>query len=86
MFGRSMSPVTLQVWLTVVGESMVTYRLLLELNVPRGEKQQVLARSTLMPSVLVLSAVLTRASVFRLPEFLICPIGVVMLADALPRV
>lgn len=81
-----MSPVTLQVCLTVVGESMVTYSLLLDLKVPRGEKQQVLARSTLIGSVLVLSAVLTSASVFRLPAFVTCPTGVVMLAEALPRV
>lgn len=42
------------------------YRLLLVLKVPRGEKQQMLARSTLIGKVLVVSALLTMAKVLVL--------------------
>lgn len=72
--------------MTVCGDSIVTYRLLLELNVPRGEKQHVLARSILIGNVLVVSALLIMMTVPRLLSFLMCCIGVDMLAEALPRV
>lgn len=66
MFLRRVSDLIFVVWLTVVGESVVIYRLLLELKVPRGEKQQMLARSTLIGRVFVVSALLTIANVLVL--------------------
>lgn len=70
------------VCLTVVGDTSVNYRLLLELKSPRGVKQQVLILVTLMVKLLVVDAVLIRRRVLFVMG---CPGGMVILAEALPR-